>query len=78
MTVFGSNLGWLQLRHQKVRTAVALTAAGIGVALVCGLAWLAFVRRAAMIERTERRVLGPPLNLQRGGRADVRSRAGRH
>ncbi len=34
MSVFGSNLGWLQLRHQKVRTAVALMGIAFAVILV--------------------------------------------
>ena len=34
MSVFGSNLGWMQLRHQKVRTAVALMGIAFAVILV--------------------------------------------
>lgn len=49
--------GWL-------RTSVSLTAAGLGVALLCGLAWLALVRRAAGVERLERRLLGPVLEVE--------------
>jgi hypothetical protein len=53
--------------------SIALAASGIGVALVCGLAWLAFVQRAAVLERVERRLLGPVLHVEPGLDAQAES-----
>jgi hypothetical protein len=46
-----------------LRRSVVLGAAGIAVALPCGLAWLFFVRQAAGQERRERALLGADLAI---------------
>lgn len=65
-TVEGAPDGALPYVTEWLRASVALAATGIGVALLCGLAWLAFVQRAAVLERAERRILGPVLHVHRG------------
>lgn len=56
-----------------LRRSVLVGAAGIAIALPCGLAWLFFVRQAAGLERRERALLGPELRLERAaGTADRR------
>lgn len=53
----------LALVTDWLRRSVVLGAAGIAVALACGLAWLFFVRQAAVLEKRERALLGPELRI---------------
>lgn len=53
----------LPLVTDWLRRSVVLGAAGIAVALSCGLAWLFFVRQAAVLEKRERALLGPDLRI---------------
>lgn len=52
-----------QLVLELIQRTVTLVAAGVAVALPCGLAWLFFVRHAAGLERHERVLFGPDLRV---------------
>lgn len=52
-----------ELLMLALRRVILLGIAGIAVAMPCGLAWLFFVRQAAGLERRERALLGPDLDV---------------
>jgi hypothetical protein len=57
-------LAWL-------RTNVVLGVLGLVISMTCGLLWMLFVRRAAIVEMRERALLGPTLHV--GSRPKARS-----
>ena len=57
-----------------LRRSVLLGVLGISVSLLSGLGWLLFMHRAAVVEKREQALLGPPLRLP--GLSQYLSRAG--
>lgn len=63
-----------ELVLEWLRTSVVLGVLGFSISILCGLCWMLFVHRAAVIEMRERAMLGPPLRVN-GRRAASRKTA---